>query len=341
MPAAANSAASAVGAESSSDGPRSAKQSKIGEAIAAPAAATFEVTWTVCCMDGTTFSVSLPEHTPVAEAKRAIGTLQEVSQVAFELFVAGREEPLDDEKRLSSADKVPLFMLLKPTSDRLALEALFKSCGGAGWTQKGGWMTDAALGDWFGVTVDDEGRVVRLELHSNNLAGPLPSEIQQLSALQKLVLYSNKLSGALPAELGQLGVLTELYLSRNLFSGQIPVELSQLGVLTVLGLSANAFSGPIPGELGQLSALMLLTLSSNALTGRIPAELGQLRSLEQLDLDRNKLSGPIPVELGQLPVLSDLNLHTNQLSGLELFRSYMEEHNPDCEVGLVFEEADY
>ena len=39
-----------------------------------------EVSWTVCCMDGATFSVALPDHTQVAEAKRAIGVLREVSR---------------------------------------------------------------------------------------------------------------------------------------------------------------------------------------------------------------------------------------------------------------------
>jgi hypothetical protein len=54
----------------------------------------------------------------------------------MELFVEGEEEPLDDEKRLISVEKVPLFMLPKAVPDRLALEALFRSCGGAGWRRK-------------------------------------------------------------------------------------------------------------------------------------------------------------------------------------------------------------
>jgi hypothetical protein len=147
--------------------------------------------------------------------KRAIGALREVPHYAMELFVEGQEEPLDDEKWLISAEKVPLFMLPKEASDKLALEALYKSCGGAGWNRKGGWVTDAGLGEWDGVTVDAEGRVIRLDLYSNNLAGPLPSELQQLSALQKLDLSRNALTGPIPAELGQLGAMTHLYLNKN------------------------------------------------------------------------------------------------------------------------------
>jgi hypothetical protein len=92
------------------------KTRKLDGAVAATvpaAAAADEVSWTVCCCDGATFSVALPDHARVAEAKRAIGVQRDVSRFAMELFVEGEEEPLDDERRLSVADKVPLFMLLK------------------------------------------------------------------------------------------------------------------------------------------------------------------------------------------------------------------------------------
>ena len=50
--------------------------------------------------------------------KRAIGR---PAGTFLEVFVKGEEEPLDDERRLISAEKVPLFMLPTPVSDRLAL----------------------------------------------------------------------------------------------------------------------------------------------------------------------------------------------------------------------------
>jgi hypothetical protein len=228
----------------------------------------------------------------------------------MELFVKDVEEPLDDERPLRSLDRAPLFLLLKQASDRLALEVLFKSTGGAGWKKKGGWMTDADLGEWHGVTVDAEGRVTKLELFYNGLAGPLPSEVLQLSALQELSLGGNKLTGPIPAELGQLTALTTIDLGDNQLSGPIPAELGQLGGLTDLGLYTNQLSGPIPAELGQLGAL----------TG--------------LYLDSNQLSGPIPAELGQLGALTALFLSDNQLTGQEAFREYMEEHNPDCDCNL-------
>jgi hypothetical protein len=262
-------------AGSSSDESRSPKQQqkkkrKLDDAVAtvpAPAAAD-EVSWTVCCLDGTTFSVVLPEHAPVAEAKRAIGVLRELSRFAMELFVKDREEPLEDEERLSSAEKVPLFMLPKPASDRLALESLFKSCGGAGWANKDGWMTDAALGEWEGVTVDAEGRVTELDLWCSNLAGPLPSEIQQLSALTVLHLGMNELTGPIPAEFGQLEALEDLFLDDNQLSEAIPAELARLPALAHLDLSDNQLSEAIPAELARLPALEALWLQGNQLSGQ-------------------------------------------------------------------------
>jgi hypothetical protein len=79
-------------------------------------------------------------------------------------------------------------------------------------------MTDVGLGEWHGVTVDAEGRVIQLKLNMNNLAGPLPSELQQLSALKVHSLYGSKLSGPVPAELGQLVALTQLLLNHNQLS---------------------------------------------------------------------------------------------------------------------------
>jgi hypothetical protein len=221
----------------------------------------------------------MPEGEPVAALKREIGVLREVPCFTMELFVKDVEEPLADAKPLRSVDRAPLFLLLKPASDRLALEALFKSTGGTGWAEKGGWMTDAELGDWHGVEVDEKGRVIRLDLEENGLAGPLPSDIQQLSALQRLYLSENALTGPIPAELGQLGALTLLYLDGNQLSGSIPTELGQLQALTDLYLGNNQLLGHIPTELGQLAALTRLYLLGNELSGPIPAELGQLDAL--------------------------------------------------------------
>ena len=55
-------------------------------------------------------------------------------------------------------------------TDKEALVALYNSTNGAQWRNKTGWLTDAPVGEWFGVTVEGE-RVVKLTLGFNNLQG--------------------------------------------------------------------------------------------------------------------------------------------------------------------------
>lgn len=57
-------------------------------------------------------------------------------------------------------------------TDRAALMALFSATGGSSWEDSEGWGTTAVVGSWVGVTaVDNGGRVVGLNLGSNNLKG--------------------------------------------------------------------------------------------------------------------------------------------------------------------------
>ena len=66
-----------------------------------PAAAVpGEDSWRVCCLDGASFWVEVPEGAGVPGMKRAIGAVRDVPHDAMELFVEGQEEPLDDKKRL-------------------------------------------------------------------------------------------------------------------------------------------------------------------------------------------------------------------------------------------------
>ena len=45
-----------------------------------------------------------------------------------------------------------------------ALEALFKATGGNSWSYNAGWMTSAPLGEWNGVKLNGDGRVIELNL---------------------------------------------------------------------------------------------------------------------------------------------------------------------------------
>lgn len=110
-------------------------------------------------------------------------------------------------------------------SDRAVLEALYDATDGVGWTNSTNWKTSAPLGEWYGVETDADGRVRRLTLYTNGLAGSLPSALGNLANLRVLSLGSSDLTGPIPVELGNLTNLQTLYLGSNDLTGPIPAEL--------------------------------------------------------------------------------------------------------------------
>ena len=201
-----------------------------------------------------------------------------------------------------------------PASDRDVLVMLYWSADGDKWTNNDNWLSAAPIGTWYGVTTDENGRVIELRLGWNQLSGTVPAELGNLTALTYLSLGGD-LSGTIPTELGNLTALTHLNLGWNQLTGTIPTELGNLTTLTELSLGGNQLTGTIPAELGNLTSLTELNLRWNQLSGTIPPELGNLTALASLGLEGNQLSGTIPTELGNLTSLTELNLRWNQLSG--------------------------
>ena len=202
-----------------------------------------------------------------------------------------------------------------PLSDREVLEALYDATGGPDWTHNENWLTDAPLGEWYGVEADDQGRVVEIWFLANRLTGRIPPELGDMAHLESLGLYRNRLTGSIPPELGDLANLRSLSLGENDLTGPIPPELGSLANLRSLGLHENDLTGSIPVELANLTDLGRLNLAANGLSGRIPPEIGGLANLYTLYLGRNELTGPIPPEIGGLANLGNLNLAANGLTG--------------------------
>ncbi|MFT5765345.1 MAG: hypothetical protein ACI8X3_002782, partial [Saprospiraceae bacterium] len=75
-------------------------------------------------------------------------------------------------------------------SDSLALIAIFNATLGPAWSNT--WVTSQPVcTPWQGVELDNEGYVIQLTLNSNNLTGPLPADIGNLSRLAELQLDNN------------------------------------------------------------------------------------------------------------------------------------------------------
>ena len=171
-----------------------------------------------------------------------------------------------------------------PETDRAALVTLYNATGGPIWISNSNWLSDVPIGEWFGVTTDDNGRVTELSLRANQLSGVIPSELGNLANLKGLALSNNKLRGWIQRELGNLANLELLYLHTNQLSGRIPPVLGNLSNLEMLSLSYNWLSGEIPSELGNLSNLTVLHLGGNQLSGCVPRSLSWRLDMQTSDL---------------------------------------------------------
>ena len=196
------------------------------------------------------------------------------------------------------------FQLRAKLSERAVLRVLYRATGGEEWNQNDNWLSRGSIGNWHGVRLGSTGSVERLGLSHNNLTGPIPPELADLSGLKDLFLRGNNLTGPIPPDLGNLESLERITLNENALSGSIPIELAGLSNLRYLWLDRNELTGPIPRELGQLASLVNVNLGANRLAGSLPPEFGDLSNLSSLTLFENELVGPIPLSLVGLTRLS-------------------------------------
>ena len=91
-------------------------------------------------------------------------------------------------------------------------------------------------------------------LASNELKGDIPHEFSNLN-LVRIDVSSNKLGGPIVTEIGLISHLEVLHLNENHLSGEVPTELGKLTHLIELDMSDNDFSGSLPSELSNLVGL--------------------------------------------------------------------------------------
>ncbi|CAD5190844.1 unnamed protein product [Musa acuminata subsp. malaccensis] len=157
-----------------------------------------------------------------------------------------------------------------------------------------------------------------LDLGDNNITA-LPSDFGELSgSLRSLNLSSNEIAGPLPTNIGNFKRMESLDLSRNRFSGEIPSEVRSLSSLRVLNLSKNSLESSIPNAILGCVSLVAVDLSSNRLSGSVPDGFGAtFANLSTLDLSENEISGKMP-DLSGLNSITYLNLSGNLLRDLDL-----------------------
>ncbi len=157
------------------------------------------------------------------------------------------------------------------------------------WTVK--WDLTQPMDTWAGVTLNEERRVIGLELINRNINAKIPANFGNLSELKTLIIEDEEdVDGRLPEELGNLGNLEVLRIKNTGVTGTIPASFGQLGSLQKLDLSNNFLFGAVPEAMGNLAQLTQLRLNNNQFTGRVPESLGNLASLQVLNISENSFT---------------------------------------------------
>ncbi|CAL8996276.1 unnamed protein product [Prunus brigantina] len=174
--------------------------------------------------------------------------------------------------------------------------------------------------NWTGVACNQIGqtqRVVSLNLSGLELAGAINSHVGKLTKLQVLNLARNNLHGPIPSSISNLSsTLTHLNLGTNSLSGTIPSELGFLYKLKELDLSGNQLNGTVSLSIYNISSLVLFTVASNQLRGEIPSNIGHtLPNLLHFRNCFNLLTGNIPVSLHNISGIRSIRMSNNFLEG--------------------------
>ena len=237
-------------------------------------------------------------------------------------------------------------------SDVEALELLFESAGGSGWTRVDGWRATHALEEWHGVTADSLGQVEALALEGNGLAGEMPNwPPGALAHMTELRIGANAgLAGRLPLSLADLSLRVLHYAGTSLCAPRdaaftrwlnavsshqgTGVECPPLSDREILEIFYETTGGPnwihndnwltdaplrewYGVEVDSRGRVTELYFRLNGLTGRLPPDLGDLANLRSLFIWLDGTTGPIPPELANLANLQYLWLmgRTSHLTG--------------------------
>ena len=136
-----------------------------------------------------------------------------------------------------------------PEYERQLLSTFYLASDGENWDESANWLSDAPLGEWYGVTMGKGGWVVSLRLPSNGLSGDIWPGLVWLGGLEHLDLSGNRLSGDMPQRFYTLSRLSVLLLNDNELTGEVPAALAIIVPnLSKFDLSGNRLTGCIPED---------------------------------------------------------------------------------------------
>lgn len=159
------------------------------------------------------------------------------SEVSYfvETDIYREETESDESNNIKSTDPIALINRYIDAADYEALKVLYQATNGGAWTNKTWRIGSNAVTStgWPGVTFDEEGHMLAIELQNNNLRGNLPTEGMEMKSLRTLNLSGNSLNGDVAAFCKLLPALETLNLGYNLFTeltGVLPAHITSLNL---------------------------------------------------------------------------------------------------------------
>ena len=145
------------------------------------------------------------------------------------------ETESDESNNIKSTDPIAIVNRYIDAADYEALKAIYAATNGGAWTNKTWRIGSNAVTStgWPGVTFDEEGHVLAIDLQDNNLTGSLPTEGMQMKSLRTLNLSHNNLRGNVAAFCKLLPALETLNLGYNLFTEikeALPTHITSLNL---------------------------------------------------------------------------------------------------------------
>lgn len=192
------------------------------------------------------------------------------------------------------------------------LAELYDKTHGYQWVYHDNWLQgDPCWDSWYGITCDEHGYIIKIELVDNSLLGTLPEAIGLIPTLLKIDLSStssyyhghnnthkNYLRGALPS-FASCPRLEEIEISGNLIN-ELPRDLyANAGTLRLLSASRNRLRD-LPRFLLRFTKLHTLELGHNRINDVFPEDFAYLTNMRFLQLEYNQLTGTIWRELSQM-----------------------------------------
>ena len=170
-----------------------------------------------------TFNVTSPDAT--------------LSEVSYYVKTDNSNNETESDEKNNGKFSAPVSIINRyiDAADYEALKAIYAATNGGAWTSKTWRIGSNAVTStgWPGVTFDEEGHVLAIDLQDNNLSGSLPTEGMEMKSLRTLNLSGNSLNGDVAAFCKLLPALETLNLGYNLFtelSGVLPAHITSLNL---------------------------------------------------------------------------------------------------------------